>query len=228
MAAAVECHQIIKEYGSGGLSEKVLQGVSLRVESGEACLLMGPSGSGKSTLLSILGCMLTPTSGRLTVAGQAVPSGSSAAALAALRARRLGFVFQHAQLLPFLNVQDNLLLAGRNAGVDRSTLDERIGRLMRDLDIEATRFKRPRQLSGGQRQRAAVARSLLNAPSLLLADEPTAALDWNSAQAVVRLLVDQARGHGAGLVAVTHDPRLIPHFDRVLEIDSGVLRERRA
>jgi ABC-type lipoprotein export system ATPase subunit len=224
MVAALECYDIHHVFGEGALAEKVLCGISVAFFPGESCVLMGPSGSGKTTLLSILGCLLTPTAGRLEVTGQSM---THAAAKYRCRVRRdkIGFVFQHAQLLPFLSVEENLQVVGRNAGMGARELGRRIDDLLDHLGIEGMRHKRPRQLSGGQRQRVAIARAVLHRPAILLADEPTAALDWQHGQTVVQLLVEQARVENAVLVTVTHDARLLPMFQRRLHLTDGRLAE---
>ena len=224
MNTALCCRELRMTYGTGELSEVVLEGVSLEVCTGEACVLLGPSGSGKTTLLSIIGCLLTPSGGELTLAGVRVPFGE-AERLGALRREKLGFVFQHAQLLPFLNAEQNVALVGENAGLTRAAAQVRAAELLEHLGMEAARTKLPGQLSGGQRQRVAIARALVHRPPIVLADEPTAALDWQHGQTVAQLLVEQTRAAGAALVVVTHDQRLVPRFDRVFTMDQGRLRE---
>ncbi len=224
MSTVLECRKLAKHYGEGDLAEPVLREVTLHVQRGEACVLIGPSGSGKTTLLSILGCLLTPSGGELHIAGERVNFGSLRA-LGELRRTRLGFVFQHAQLLPFLSVEENLRVVGRNAGLERVALNGRINMLMQRLGLEAMRGKKPDKLSGGQRQRVAIARAMLHEPSILLADEPTAALDWHNGENVVDMLIAQAREARAALIVVTHDTRLLPKFDRVLSIADGCVKE---
>jgi len=224
MSVALECSQLSKRYGEGDLAERVLADVSLSFPCGEACLLLGPSGSGKTTLLSILGCMLSPSSGELRVGGDRVDF-RSPRALGELRRTRLGFVFQQAQLLPFLSVEENLRVTGCNAGLEKAALADRLDTLLEQLDMTAQRGKKSGQLSGGQRQRAAIARAVLHRPPILLADEPTAALDWHHGEAVVDMLVTQAHQEGCALIVVTHDTRLLPRFDRVLTIENGEVRE---
>jgi putative ABC transport system ATP-binding protein len=206
------------------VAESVLQGVSAKFAAGEMCVLIGPSGSGKTTLLSILGCMLKPTAGELKVCGESV-DWQSPRRLTRFRRFQVGFVFQHAQLLPFLTVAENLEVVGRNAGMAAKTLADRIEELLERLGIAAMRHKTPDHLSGGQRQRVAIARAVLHRPSILLADEPTAALDWHHGEEAVGLLIEQAHAEGTMLLAVTHDTRLLPMFGRVLRIESGRLFE---
>jgi ABC-type lipoprotein export system ATPase subunit len=225
METVLECDEVCHVYGRGELAESVLRGVSLSLAAAEVCVLLGPSGSGKTTLLSILGCMLKPTLGSLAVCGQCV-DWRSAGRLARVRRDQLGFVFQHAQLLPFFTVAENLELVGRNAGLSARTVAERSDELLGRLGIVAIRHKKPHQLSGGQRQRVAIARAVLHRPAILLADEPTAALDWRHGEAAVRLLVEQARAERALLLAVTHDTRLLGFFDRVFHLEAGRLVEQ--
>jgi putative ABC transport system ATP-binding protein len=224
MAALVECDRVSKVYGEGPVAEQALRETSLRLHGGETCVLLGPSGSGKTTLLSILGCLLSPSTGTLCIGGRPVDH-DRPGDLTALRRRRIGFVFQHAQLLPFLSIEENIRLVGRNAGLSGPDLGARLGGLLERLGLAGLRHKRPDQASGGQRQRAAIARALIHRPALILADESTAALDGPTGETVVALLREQARREGALLVTVTHDTRLVPGFDRVLHMDSGKVCE---
>ena len=225
MNATLECNGVTKHYGEGALIEPVLKGVTLICHAGEACLLLGPSGSGKTTLLSILGCMLSPTGGEFHLSGKRVTFGKSNH-LCEIRRRQIGFVFQHAQLLPFLSVEENLRVVGLNAGLSAEEVAQRIDDLTVRLGIEQIRRKKPGQVSGGQRQRVAIARALLHRPTIILADEPTAALDWQNGYAVMKLLREQTRQENALLITVTHDTRLIEFFDRVFHLDSGTLHEQ--
>ena len=204
----LECNCISKTYGSGSLMEQALAEVSVSFRRGECCLLLGPSGSGKTTLLSIIGCMLSPTSGELRIDSRRVEY-ESQAELSRLRREYIGFVFQHAQLLPFLTMEENLRVVGANAGLAKTRLTQRLDEVTERLGIQALRHKKPAEASGGQRQRVAIARSVLHQPPIILADEPTAALDWHNGQVVVKLLTEQARADNALLVTVTHDTRLI-------------------
>lgn len=224
MNAVLECLKLSKHYGEGGLAESVLTEVSVTLNSGETGVLIGPSGSGKTTLLSILGCLLTPSSGELRIGGERVDF-TTPGELGELRRTRLGFVFQHAQLLPFLTVAENLRVVGRNAGLMNEPMEARLNLLLPRLGLVAMSDKKPDQLSGGQRQRVAIARAMLHQPAILLADEPTAALDWHNGENVIDLLIEQAGEAGAALVVVTHDTRLLPKFDRVFRIEDGRVNE---
>lgn len=218
------CCEVEKTYGSGPLAQRVLTGVSMEFEEGQKCAVVGPSGSGKTTLLSILGCMLSPSGGQVTLGGRPI-NFESTRNLVELRRTSIGFVFQHAQLLPFLSIRENLRIVGRNCGIARSDIDSRILEVAQRLRIDSLLHKKPAELSGGQRQRAAIARAVLHRPRLLLADEPTAALDWENGVAAVKLLVEQASLENSLLITVTHDTRLLPHFDRVLRIEGGRIFE---
>ncbi len=224
MVPVLECQGLSKVYGSGALAEPVLQNASLSLEAGQTCVLLGPSGSGKTTLLSILGCLLAPTAGELRVQCRPVRHDSQAQ-LGTLRRRHIGFVFQHAQLLPFLTLAENVRIVGRNAGLGVGEAQSRTEDLFQRLGISGLGKRQPAQVSGGQRQRAAIARALCHRPAILLADEPTAALDWHHGEAVVRLLTEQAQREHAVLLTVTHDTRLVAMFERVFVLDAGRLCE---
>jgi putative ABC transport system ATP-binding protein len=221
----MSCLGISKSYGSGEMLEQVLKPVDLEFFQGQASVLIGPSGSGKTTLLSILGCLLAPSEGQLLIENGSV-NFSDKSSLTEVRRQKLGFIFQHAQLLPFLTIEENLALIGLNAGMHKDDVKQRLENLLGRLELLPMRLKYPSQLSGGQRQRVAIARALLHRPSIVLADEPTAALDWNTGKTVVELLLEQARREQAVLVVVTHDTRMLPLFDRILSIADGILTEQ--
>jgi len=222
MVTALACHQLTKTYGRGDVAETALAEVTLDFQAGESCLLMGPSGSGKTTLLSIVGCLTSPTGGTVEIAGKKV-NYNKKGDLITLRRTHIGFVFQHAQLLPFLSVRENLSIVATNAGLPTSDSAIRIQSLLGKLGILQYADRKPDNLSGGQRQRVSIARAVLHRPQIILADEPTAALDWENGQAATKLLIDQARSDGALLIVVTHDARLTHMFDRALHLESGKL-----
>ncbi len=195
---------VTKTYQTG--SPPALAEVSLRVAAGEAVAVMGPSGSGKSTLLNLLAGLDRPTAGTVTVAGRRVEA-LSESALARFRARHVGIVFQFFNLLDDLTVFDNVLLPAQLAGASRRRARTRADELLTRLGIERHRDTYPARLSGGQRQRVAIARALVNSPELLLADEPTGALD-TATGAEVGTLLRRLNADGQTLVLVTHDPRL--------------------
>jgi len=222
MGTVLKCREISKTYGHGAFAESVLGEVSFSLEQGQSCALIGPSGSGKTTLLSILGCLLKPTSGELWIGQQTVNHGSDKM-LWELRRTKIGFVFQHAQLLPFLSMAENVRAVGKNSGMKATDLETRLAELAGCLGIDRLLDKKPEHASGGQRQRVAIARALIHRPAVILADEPTAALDWHNGETVIRLLTEQAKAEKAVLLTVTHDTRLVDYFDRVLHLEDGKL-----
>jgi ABC-type lipoprotein export system ATPase subunit len=217
------CHNLTKVYGRGSLAETALAGVTIGFCAGECCILLGPSGSGKTTFLSIVGCLLSPTGGTVEFDGRPIDY-TKQGRLTKLRRKQIGFVFQHAQLLPFLSVFENLSIVGRNAGLGGRETKTRIQTLLEQLGIARYAHRKPHDLSGGQRQRVSIARAVLHRPRVILADEPTAALDWENGQAATKLLVEQAHNDGALLIVVSHDTRLVPLFDRTVHLESGQLR----
>jgi putative ABC transport system ATP-binding protein len=225
----LDAHDIVKELGSGARKVHALKGVNLALRAGELTLLMGPSGSGKTTLLSILGCILSPTSGTLTVAGHPT-AGMSPEQLAALRRRYIGFIFQSYNLFPTLSAEQNVKLALDLRGQRGSEATIRAQRALQQVGLRHRMKSFPANLSGGEQQRVAVARALVGAPSVLLADEPTAALDSENGIAVMQLLAEIAKDTSRAVLAVTHDPRTVPFATRVLRIEDGLIvgEERRA
>ena len=224
MKPILQGEQISKAYGSGELTETVLSGIDLQLHGGEACVLLGPSGSGKTTLLSILGCMLSPSKGQVKLAGEPIDF-SNQAQLGEIRRTQLGFIFQHSQLLPFLTVLENIALIAQNAGHPKLAALENARHLLAHLGLDKAGNKFPSQLSGGQRQRAAIARAMVHKPLLVLADEPTAALDWHLGETVVEMLLTQTKATHTALVVVTHDQRLVPRFDRLFQMERGLIKE---
>jgi len=215
---ALDVDTAVLELGDGDSRVRALDDVSLTVMPGEFVAIVGPSGSGKSSLLAISGALSAPDRGTVRVHGTDVAS-LSKRARARFRLTHIGFVFQSGNLLPSLTSADQLRLAGRLAGnrkVDALPLLESVGMAHRA-------GHRPGELSGGERQRVGIARALVNAPSLLLVDEPTAALDRRRSHEVVRLLADRAHDAGVAVVMVTHDRDVLEHCDRVLEMVDGRL-----
>lgn len=212
----------------GGAPLSIVRDVHLRIRRGEVLGIVGPSGSGKTTLLNLMGTLDRPDTGRILFEGREL-SGLGEAELAGLRNRSMGFVFQFHHLLPHLSVLENVLvptLAGGEASV-RSAAPERARRLLDRVGLGARTGHRPGQLSGGECQRVAVVRSLINGPRLLLADEPTGALDRRSARELGQLLRELNREEGVTLVVVTHSLELASELGRVLEMEGGSLVERR-
>ena len=212
----LEAIGLVVTYGSGPTAVHAVNGVDLALAPGEILALMGPSGSGKTTLLMVLGGLLHPSAGRVRVAGQEI-LGLSKEELAQLRLARLGFIFQGYNLFPALTALENVQLAlelkARDLGEGPQLL-ERVG-----LGNRLGHY--PRQLSGGEKQRVAIARALAGEPAILLADEPTAALDSANGRAVVRLLGDLAHDQGQAAVIVTHDARIGELSDRIVRLEDG-------
>jgi putative ABC transport system ATP-binding protein len=211
-----------KSFGSGPQRSPVLRGVSMEAARGETVFLVGPSGSGKTTLLSILGCILTPDHGSVQVLGQEV-AGMTGPQLTAFRRDNLGFIFQSFNLFPTLSAMDNVALALTMRKVPVSTATQRAGELLNQVGLWHRRKARPAQLSGGECQRVAVARALADDPAIVFADEPTASLDAENGQAVMKLLTRLVRERGGTLVVVTHDSRIFAYADRVLRLEDGCM-----
>src|SRR3984893_10344810 len=204
----IRLDNVTKTYQAGG--PPALAGLSMDVAAGEVAAVMGPSGSGKSTLLNLVAGLDRPSAGTVTVAGRRIDN-LSESRLARFRARHVGIIFQFFNLLDDLTVEDNVLLPAQLAGASRRASRARAGELLERMDIERHRDDYPARLSGGQRQRVAIARALVNAPELLLADEPTGALDTATGQEIGRLL-RELNAAGQTLVLVTHDPALADRY----------------
>ena len=220
----IEVHELRKVYGSGALAFHALKGVSLTASAGEVLLLVGPSGSGKTTLLSILGCVLTPTSGSVKLAGHEL-AGLPERKLPEMRLRYIGFVFQAHNLMPSLTTVANvclpLLLRGWGEKKARAEATE----LLNEVGLGKKLNALPRDLSGGQKQRVAIARALAGRPPILLCDEPTAALDAQTGQGVMETLTTLAHQGGHAVVVVTHDNRIFKFGDRMVRIEDGMILE---
>jgi putative ABC transport system ATP-binding protein len=216
----LEAQGIVKILGEAPNQVKVLKGIDLQLQTGELTLMMGPSGSGKTTLLSILGCILSPTEGTLSLAGNPT-RGLSAEGLANLRRKHVGFIFQGYNLVPTLTAVENIMLAldlrdqsGPDAYDNAADALEAVG-----LGHRIDAF--PSKMSGGEKQRVAIARALAGSPSVILADEPTAALDGTNGMAVMELLAQVAQDTKRAVLAVTHDHRTLQFADRIINIDDG-------
>ncbi|MDX2258851.1 MAG: ABC transporter ATP-binding protein [Hyphomicrobiaceae bacterium] len=213
---------ITKEFGSGAGIVQVLKGVDLDLQPGELTLLMGPSGSGKTTLLSILGCILSQTTGTLEIARHST-TGLGPEGMADLRRHHVGFVFQGYNLFPTLTAQENVMLALDVRGKMPADAPERAAAALDAVGLAHRMTAYPSKLSGGQKQRVAIARALAGEPSVILADEPTAALDSESGQSVMALMVDVSRDKSRAVLAVTHDHRILKFADRIIRIEDGYI-----
>ena len=219
---AILASGVHKCFGVGAQRTHILKNAGLGIAVGEIAFLVGPSGSGKTTLLSILGCLLTPDEGRVRLLGHDV-SELTAAQRTVFRRDHLGFIFQTFNLFPTLSALDNIALSLVMRGVPLATATDRAGEALAPLGLEHRAHLRPAQLSTGECQRVAVARALASEPSLLFADEPTASLDAENGQLVMRLLTDLVRQRGMTLVVVTHDNRIDRYADRILHLENGRL-----
>ncbi len=222
MSNIIETRGLTKVFGANGNAVHALRGIDLTVEEGELVALVGPSGSGKSTLMAILGCLDSPTGGSYSLAGRPV-HGLSGGELARVRNEKIGFVFQSYNLLPRASVRRNVELPMLYAGVGRRERRSRAAELLAQVGIADKADVLPAQLSGGQRQRVAVARALANRPALLLADEPTGALDSQTGQEVLALF-RELHGRGNTVLLVTHDPTVAALAERQVEIHDGLVR----
>jgi len=218
----IRARALSKVYREGPAELRALSGVDLDIHAGQLTLLMGPSGSGKTTLLSILGCILRATEGRLELLGEDV-SALPEKELPRIRRQAIGFVFQGFNLFPALTATENVELAFDLRGSRGSHVRRRAQELLLEVGLQDRKDAFPADLSGGQKQRVAIARALAGDPPILLADEPTAALDSTSGRTVIELLQRLARQHNRCVVMVTHDPRVLSYGDRILHLEDGRL-----
>lgn len=227
MTAVLQLSDVGVTYGRGATAFQALHGISLQIDAGEMTLLLGPSGSGKTSLLQVMGCLLRPSQGSVALFGQTLEPRIAAEAMAALRLAHVGFVFQHYNLFPTLKAWENVAVALDIQRVSRATQRAHALALLARLGLDDRAEHFPSELSGGQKQRVAIARALAGEPRILLADEPTAALDGKTGQAVATILHELARRDGVAVVVVSHDPRVEPFGDRVLHLEDGRLVDDR-
>lgn len=221
----IRAEGVTKIYGEGATAFRALTDVDLEIRAGELTLLMGPSGSGKTTLLSILGCILRGTAGSLEVLGERVDE-LPERQLPRIRRDAIGFVFQGFNLFPALTAVENVSLALDVRGMRQADAEARAAKLIREVGLAEKAKSYPADLSGGQKQRVAIARALAGDPPIVLADEPTAALDSTSGKNVIELLRRLAHEHGRAVVMVTHDPRVLNYGDRIIHLEDGrIIRE---
>jgi putative ABC transport system ATP-binding protein len=221
METLVELSGISKTYNTG--RAPAVDDISLEIAAGESVAIMGPSGSGKSTLLNLIAGLDRPTSGAVIVAGERIDTFSETG-MARYRRRRIGIIFQFFNLLDDLTVADNVMLPAQLAGTPRAKVRARTDELLQAMRIDRLRDAYPARLSGGERQRVAIARALVNHPTLLLADEPTGALDTTTGEEIGALLLDLNRS-GQTMVVVTHNPDLADRYtQRTVQLIDGALR----
>jgi putative ABC transport system ATP-binding protein len=219
----IEANNLTKVYKMGTVEVHALRGLSLNIARGEVVAIMGPSGSGKSTLMNIIGCLDRPTSGEYILDGGSV-SNMKDDQLAAIRNHKVGFIFQSFNLLSRISALANVELPMRYSGTTRGRRERAIAAL-EAVGLSDRIHHRPNELSGGQQQRVAIARSLVNDPAIILADEPTGNLDTNSGEEIMRLLLSLNRERGTTLIIVTHDSEVAAHTQRAIHIRDGLVVE---
>ncbi len=216
---SMKIENLVKKFGQGDSEITVIDGAEFTLNKGEFVGLVAPSGSGKTTLLMMLGCVLEPTSGRITIGDEVVYDNRWLVKDdRELRRKKIGFIFQAHYLIPFLNIEENITLLPYENGESPKVVKPRVAEIMDYLDMNDKMGSMPSELSGGQNQRIAIARALANNPDIILADEPTAALDKERAISVVKMLKRITREHNVTIIMVTHDDRLLPFCDKVLTI----------
>jgi putative ABC transport system ATP-binding protein len=223
MNEILNMRDLMKSYRLGDTEQVVLNGVNLRVNEGEFVSILGPSGSGKSTLMNIIGCLDVPTRGKYALAGKDVGA-LSERELARVRNKRIGFVFQNFQLLPRLCALDNVELPMIYANISPTERKEKAMRILERVGLGDKTHHYPFQLSGGQQQRVAIARSMVTEPTLILADEPTGALDQKTGQSIIALF-EEINREGRTIIIITHDINIARHANRIVTILDGHLKE---
>jgi putative ABC transport system ATP-binding protein len=225
MEAAVSVKNLTKVYASGEAAVRAVNGVNLDIHGGQVTMLMGPSGSGKTTLLSIMGCILRATSGSVRIRGEEV-SHLKERQLPSIRLAHIGFIFQGFNLFPALTAGENVEYIGSLKGLHKAEARRRTESLFEQVGLAEKYNAFPEDLSGGQKQRVAIARALAGDPEIILADEPTAALDSQSGRTVIEMLAALAHDRGRAVVIVTHDNRIVEFADRIINIEDGKVTDR--
>ena len=220
----VAARDLTKVYRMGAIDVNALRGVSLEIKRSDVVSIMGPSGSGKSTLMNVLGCLDRSTNGQYILDGEDV-SNLSDDELSSIRNRKVGFVFQSFNLLPRLTALTNVSLPLRYANITGKPASDRARQALDMVGLSDRVDHRPTELSGGQQQRVAIARALVNDPAIILADEPTGALDTKSGEEIMELLLNMNQKNGTTLIFVTHDPRIAAKTKKVVMIKDGLIEE---
>ena len=222
MSVLLETVDLKKTYKLGDVVVEALRGVSVKIRSGELCAIMGPSGSGKSTLMHLLGAMAQATSGKVLIEGEDIAKMNDGDRTN-IRRKKIGFVFQKFNLLPSLTARDNIEVARKLHGENGSEADTHLREILQLLMIEAKMGRKPSELSGGEQQRVAIARAVANRPSILLADEPTGALDSKNSEIVLNMFRELNRKFKQTIILVTHNPELATYTDRLIEMRDGLV-----
>jgi putative ABC transport system ATP-binding protein len=218
----IQTRDLTKVYQMGEDQVHALNGASFTIEKGEMIAIMGPSGSGKSTLMSIIGCLDVPTSGRYTLDGISVENMEDAQ-LAEIRGRKIGFVFQQFNLLARTSALENVMLPLTYAGISGKERQKRAAEALERVGLADRTHHAPNELSGGQQQRVAIARAIVNQPAILLADEPTGALDSKTGVEIMELFQSLYKDHGQTVILVTHDSHVARHTNRILKLSDGYI-----
>lgn len=216
----IELNKVDKTYRTGKLTVPVLHSIDVTIHKGEMVAIMGPSGSGKSTLMNIVGLLDRPTGGELKIDGQAINLSMSDRALAKIRGQKIGFVFQSFNLLPRLSALENVILPATYQKHSGRAIKERALQLLKQVGLEERVSHKPNELSGGEKQRVAIARSLINDPEVILADEPTGNLDSKSGKEVLSIL-HELQKLGKTVILITHDPKIADACERTIQILDG-------
>jgi putative ABC transport system ATP-binding protein len=216
----IELNQVTKVYDMGDNKIRALSGVNLTVKKGEFVSIVGPSGSGKSTLLNIIGCIDTPSSGKVTIDGEDITKMNDRG-LTKIRLNKIGFIFQQFYLIPTLNAVENIELPMKEAKMPREARKKKVNQLLTQVGLYERKKHYPSQLSGGEQQRVAIARSLANSPQMILADEPTGEIDSETSEKIVSLLQKLVTEEKLTLIIVTHDTKIASHAHRTIIMEDG-------
>ncbi|MCW8895810.1 MAG: ABC transporter ATP-binding protein [Sulfurimonas sp.] len=218
---AIKVKNLVKNFGKDENLVKVIENASFEIKKGEVVALIAPSGAGKTTLLMMIGCVIEPTSGEIWLGEDMVYKDKwMAKDTRRIRREKIGFIFQAHYLIPFLNVLENITLLPQANKVSEKDAQKKAMELLKYLEIDDKAYNMSSQLSGGQNQRVAIARALANNPEIILADEPTAALDGERAVSVIKMLKKIASEQNVAIITVTHDERILPYCDRIMKIQN--------
>lgn len=218
---AIKVKNLTKNFGKDENLVRVIENASFEIQKGEVVALIAPSGAGKTTLLMMIGCVIEPTSGEIWLGEEKVYDNKwSAKDTRKIRREKIGFIFQAHYLIPFLNIIENVTLLPQTNGVSEKVAKQKAMELLKYFEIDDKAYNMSSQLSGGQNQRVAIARALANNPEIILADEPTAALDGERAVSVIKMLKKIAFEQNVAIIIVTHDERILPYCDKIMKVEN--------